>query len=306
MRSVRCAPPYWPGATDGRVTVTERDEPSDGDAAPARPAEPVEIARDVAHPARVYDYVLGGKDNFAADRQTAEQMAATASGGLDRARAAAKANKAFRARAVRYLVAEAGIRQLLEVGTGVPGSENTHDIAQRLAPESRVVYVDDDPVVLANARVLQKSTPEGAAAYVNGDIRDPEGILAQVPATLDLARPVAILFVGILNHVTDDDDPYAAVGRLVEAASPGSHLVVSHVTSDIMAEEVTGAAKLINDQPGFALVPRTRDEVARFFAGLEMVEPGVVLIDEWRPDEGAPGPSETWPAPFYGGLGRKP
>jgi hypothetical protein len=283
--------------------VTDNDDQSGRGAPPARP---VEIAGDVAHPARVYDYVLGGKDNFAADRQTAEQVAAAAAGGLDRARAAAEANKAFRARAVRYLVAEAGIRQLLEVGTGVPDAENTHEIAQRVAPESRVVYVDDDPVVLANAHVLRKSTPEGAADYVYGDVRDPEGILTQVPATLDLAQPVAILFVGILNHVTESDDPYGIVGRLLDAMSPGSHLVVSHLTSDVMADEVTNAAKLINEQPGFKLVPRTRDEVARFFDRLELVEPGVVLIDQWRPDEGTPAPSEEWPAPFYGAVGRKP
>jgi S-adenosyl methyltransferase len=283
--------------------VTDNDDQSGRGAPPARP---VEIAGDVAHPARVYDYVLGGKDNFAADRQTAEQVAAAAAGGLDRARAAAEANKAFRARAVRYLVAEAGVRQLLEVGTGVPDGENVHEIAQRLAPESRVVYVDDDPVVLANAHVLRKSTPEGAAAYVYGDVRDPEGILAHLPATLDLAQPIAILFVGILNHVIDADDPYGVVGRLLDAVPPGSHLVISHVTSDVMGEEVASAAKLINEQPGFKLVPRTRDEVSRFFDRLELVEPGVVLIDQWSPDEGTPAPPEEWPAPFYGAVGRKP
>jgi hypothetical protein len=281
--------------------VTDNDDQS-GRGAP--PAKPVEIAGDVAHPARVYDYVLGGKDNFAADRETAEQAAAAAAGGLDRARAAAAANKAFRARAVRYLVAEAGIRQVLEVGTGVPDAENTHEIAQRLAPESRVVYIDDDPVVLANAHVLRKSTPEGAADYVYGDV--PEGILTHVPATLDLAQPVAILFVGILNHVTEADDPYGIVGRLLDAVSPGSHLVISHVTSDVMADEVTKAAKLINEQPGFKLVPRARGEVSRFFDRLELVEPGVVLIDQWRRDEGTPAPPEEWPAPFYGAVGRKP
>jgi hypothetical protein len=276
------------------------------------PAPRVEIARDVAHPARVYDYVLGGKDNFSADRETAEKAAAAAPGGLDRARAAAEANKAFRARAVRYLVVEAGIRQLLEVGTGVPGPENTHQIAQRLAPASRVVYVDDDPVVLANARKLRTSSPEGAAAYVYGDVRDPERILAQVPATLDLARPVAVLFVGILNHITDEEDPYGIVGRLLSAMAPGSHLVVSHVTGDVMTEEMADAAKLLNSQPGFALAPRGRDEVSRFFAGLELVEPGVVLVDQWRPDEpdnrdeGPPAPAGEWPAPFYGAVGRKP
>jgi hypothetical protein len=294
-----------PGATDDDASVTGRDGHSGPSDRGGPQARPVEIAGDVAHPARVYDYVLGGKDNFAADRETAEH-AVSVPGGLDRARAAAEANKAFRARAVRYLVAEAGIRQLLEIGTGVPDSENTHEIAQRLAPESRVVYVDEDAVVLANAHVLRKSTPEGATAYVDGDVRDPEGILAQVPATLDLAQPVAILFVGILNHVTDADDPYGIVGRLLDAVPPGSHLVISHVTSDIMAEEVTGAAKHINEKAGFKLVPRTRDDVSRFFDGLEMVEPGVVPVDQWRPDGGTPGPSEKWPAPFYGALGRKP
>jgi S-adenosyl methyltransferase len=286
--------------------VNERDETSDPGAAPARPVEPVEIAGDVAHPARVYDYVRGGKDNFAADRDTADQMAAGVAGGLDRVRAAAEANEAFRARAVRYLVAEAGVRQLLQIGTAVPVSDNTHEVAQRLAPESRVVYVGNDPIVLANARVLLKSDPEGATAYVDGDVSDPEGILAQVPATLDLAQPIAILFVGILNHVADDDHPYARVAQLVDAVSPGSHLVVSHVTGEVMTEEVASAVKLLNAQPGFVLVPRTRDEVSRFFTGLELVEPGLVLIDRWRPDDDMPVAPEEWPAPFYGAIGRKP
>jgi hypothetical protein len=286
--------------------VTERDDHPDPADPAAAEARPVEIARDIAHPARVYDYVLGGADNFAIDRDAAEQAAAAVPGGLERARAAAEANRDFRARAVRYLVAEAGIRQLLEIGASVPDAENTHQIAQRLAPESRVVYVNDDPIVLANAHVLRKSTPEGATAYVDGHLRDPEGILAQARLTLDLAQPVAILFVGILNHVPDDHDPYGVVGRLLAAAPPGSYLAISHVTSDIMSEEVIGAAKHVNEQRGFRLVTRTRDEVVRFFDGLELVEPGVVPVDQWHPDEEAPAEPDKWPPPFYGAVGRKP
>jgi hypothetical protein len=260
----------------------------------------------VASPARLYNFLAGGKRNFDVDRKTAEQVADGMPGGLDTIRAAVHALGDFTARAVRYLVEDAGTRQFLYVGMPVPVGDPVHRIAQRVAPEARVVYVGNDPVVLANARVLLKTDPEGATAYVDGDISDPEGILAQVPATLDLARPIAVLFVGILNHVSDDDHPYTHVARLVDAVSPGSHLVVSHVTGEVMTEEVTSAVKLLNEQPGFVLVPRTRDEVSRFFTGLELVEPGLVLIDRWRPDGGAPASPEGWPAPFYGAVGRKP
>lgn len=279
-----------------------------GGGAPEDDIEPkvVEVAGDVAHPARVYDYVRGGKDNFEADRTTAEHAAAAGSGGLDHARAAVDTNQRFLARAVRYLVAEAGVRQFLDIGTGVPDAENTHQIAQAVAPECRVVYVDDDAVVLANSHVLRKSTPEGRAAYVDGNPRDTATILAKAPETLDMSRPVAILLVGILYHVTDDEDPYGIVRRLVDAVPSGSHLVISHLTADILSDEVKEAAKRINEQPGFRLILRSRDEVLRFFDGLDVVEPGIVPVDQWRPDGDTPPPSDEWPTPFYGVVGRKP
>jgi hypothetical protein len=298
--------PETPGTTGGAGGTGGSALQGEDEAEGAEPgARAVEVAGDVAHPARVYDYVRGGKDNFDADRKTAEHAAAAGSGGLDHARAAVDTNQQFLARAVRYLVSEAGVRQFLDIGTGIPGDDNTHEIAQELAPESRVVYVDDDAVVLANAHVLRKSTPEGATAYVDGNPREPDKILARVPETLDLTKPVAILLVGILYHVTDDEDPYGIVRRLLDAVPAGSHLVISHLTADILTDEVREAAKRINEQPGFNLVLRSHDEVLRFFAGLEVVEPGVVPVDRWRPDPDTPPPSEEFPTPFYGAMGRK-
>jgi hypothetical protein len=268
--------------------------------------EPIDIAGAVAHPARVYDYVRGGNDHFAADRETAEFAAAAGSGGIDHARAAVHANQAFLTRAVTYLAGDAGVRQFLEIGTSTPTADNTHEIVQRIAPESRVVYANDDPVVLAHAHTLRKSTPEGAAAYVDADPRDPESILHKTQATLDLCQPVGIILVAILHHVCDNHDPYGIVARFVDAVPSGSYLVISHLTSDIMADEVTEAARRINEQPGFTLILRTHAQISRFFDGLEMVPPGLVPVDQWHPPASAPPPPENWPTPFFGAVGRKP
>jgi hypothetical protein len=280
---------------------------TDHSSKPTEPAvDPYDIAGDVAHPARVYDYVRGGNDNFAADRETADFAAAAGSGGLDHARAAVRANQTFLARAVTHLAAGAGLRQYLEVGTVVPADGTTHEIAQGIAPESRVVYANDDPVVLAHAHTLRKSTREGATAYVNADPRDPDTILRQAGATLDLDRPVGIVLGAILHHICDRDDPYRIVARLLDGTAPGSYLVISHLTSDILSDEVAEAARRINQQPGFTLNLRTNDEICRFFDGLELLPPGLVPVDRWHaPGTPAPEP-EPWPMPFVGGTGRKP
>jgi hypothetical protein len=267
--------------------------------------EPVEIDTSAPHPARIYDYLLGGTENFAVDREAAEQVAGAHPGGLETARAVVRANRAFLGRAVRYLAGDAGIRQFLDIGTGVPTEGNTHEIAQQAAPDSRIVYVDNDPIVLALSRSLLRSTPEGATAYVNGDLREPEAVLEQAAATLDLTQPVALMLVAVLHLIPDADDPYGIVARLVDAVAPGSHLVVSCLAKDIHDSEMAEAAdrhgKVV--QEPFAL--RGRDDVARFFDGLEVVEPGVVQVHRWRRDATSDPPASAPATPIYGAVGRK-
>jgi hypothetical protein len=269
--------------------------------------EPVEIDARVPHPARIYDYLLGGSENFAVDREAAEQLAAAHPGGLDTARAVVRANRAFLGRAVRYLAAEAGIRQFLDIGTGVPTEGNTHEIAQQTAPESRIVYVDNDPIVLALSRTLLRSTPEGATAYVDGDLRQPEALLERAAGTLDLTRPVAVMLVAVLHLIPDADDPYGIVARLVDAVPSGSHLVVSCLAQDIHDREMAEAAERHGTIVHEALALRGRDDVARFLDGLEVVEPGVVQVHQWGRD-GAAAPDEPGApmTPIYGAVGRKP
>jgi hypothetical protein len=269
--------------------------------------EPVEIDARVPHPARIYDYLLGGSENFAVDREAAEQLAAAHPGGLDTARAVVRANRAFLGRAVRYLAVEAGIRQFLDIGTGVPTEGNTHEIAQQTAPESRIVYVDNDPIVLALSRTLLRSTPEGATAYVDGDLRQPEALLERAAGTLDLTRPVAVMLVAVLHLIPDADDPYGIVARLVDAVPSGSHLVVSCLAQDIHDREMSEAAERHGKIVHETLALRGRDDVARFLDGLEVVEPGVVQVHQWGRD-GTAAPDEPGApmTPIYGAVGRKP
>ncbi len=251
----------------------------------------------VAHPARVYDYWLGGKDNFAADREAAEQVIAANPTVLHGVRA----NRAFLARAVRYLAGEAGIRQFLDLGTGLPTADNTHQVAQAIAPDTRIVYVDNDPMVLTYARALLTSTPEGATAYVQADIRDTEKVLAGAAETLDFAKPVAVMALMILQYVPDEDDPWGIVGRLLEPLAAGSYLTVSDTVRDIDTQRVTQGTARLNERMGQTrLTLRSRPEFERFFDDLEMVEPGIVPLPEW----GAPGSEH--PIPCYAGMGRKP
>jgi S-adenosyl methyltransferase len=253
----------------------------------------------VAHPARVYDYWLGGKDNFAADREAAERVLAVTPGLRFRVRA----NRAFLARAVRYLVAEAGIRQFLDIGTGIPTANNTHEVAQATAPECRIVYVDNDPIVLAHARALLTSNPQGATAYLEADLRNTQAILDAAAATLDFSRPVALMLLGILHLVSDAEDPYAIVARLLAALPSGSYLAISHPASDINAGQAE-AQRRYNERVSTPQTLRTHAEVSRFFEGLSLVPPGVVYVHTWRPEPGERAPAEVTSA--HGGVARKP
>jgi trans-aconitate methyltransferase len=243
-----------------------------------------------AHPARIYDSWLGGKDNFAADREAAE-LALQAYPELAEA---IRSNRAFLGRAVRFLVG-AGIRQFLDVGTGLPAGDNTHEVAQRAAPDSRIVYVDNDPIVLRHAQALLTSTPQGACDYIQADLRDPEKILAEAARTLDLGRPVALMLLAVLQFALDADDPYGLVARLVAALPPGSYLVISHPTDDFNPNRGE-SMRVYNERSVEQAVVRDRDAVARFFDGLELLDPGLVPVAKWRPgdDETAGRPSSMW------------
>ncbi len=256
------------------------------------------------HPARVYDYVLGGKDHFAADRETAQALLQLVPTG----RTIARENRAFLGRVVRYLVAEAGIRQFLDIGTGLPSANNVHEVAQEIAPECRVVYVDNDPLVLAHARALLTSSPEGRTAYIHADLREPEKILADpaVTGTLDFSQPIALMLVAVLHFVGPDDGAGRIVPALVDALPSGSYLTVSHLTVEHSDPQGAQAAVATYQRGGMPLQPRTADELAELaFTGLKLVEPGVVLVSDWRPDSDRPRPLPD-EVSTYGGVARKP
>jgi S-adenosyl methyltransferase len=265
----------------------------------AREGNRAQFDTTVAHPARVYDYWLGGKDNFAVDREAAEQAIAAFPGVISGVRA----NRAFLGRAVRYLAAEAGIRQFLDIGTGLPTADNTHEVAQAIAPQSRVVYADNDPIVLAHARALLTSAG-GATAYVDADIRDTGKLLDAARLTLDFSGPVAITMLGVLQLVPDEDDPYAIVATLAAALTTGSYVVISHPTGEIDTEAMTEMAKRLNERSAPAqMTLRSHAQISRFFDGFELIEPGLVPVNRWRPD------SDVTPArdvPNYCGAGRRP
>ena len=270
--------------------------------------EPAPAGTDPTVPsvARIYDYYIGGKDNYAVDREAANEAAKLHPGGLDALRMGGLQNRRFLASAVNYLAGE-GIRQFLDIGTGLPTANNTHEVAQRAAPSSRIVYVDHDPVVLAHARALLTSAPEGATSYIDADLRDPETILRQATATLDFTRPVAVMLIAVLHVIDDADHPYQIVRELMAAVPPGSYLAISHLTADITAtaeaEAMTFFARALSERMMENMVLRDRAGIARFFDGLEMVEPGIVQADLWGT---AAGPSEPSKVALYCGLGRKP
>jgi hypothetical protein len=254
----------------------------------------------VAHSARVWNYWLGGKDNYKVDREVADQLAETFPGIRDIARQ----QRQFLFRAIQYLVTEAGIRQFIDVGTGLPTANNTHEIAQGLLPEARVVYVDNDPLVLVHARALLTSHPEGATDYVDADVRDPGTILREAARTLDFTQPIALMMLGILGQLPDSDHPHEIVGRLLGGLPSGSYLAINDGTDTNPV--VLEATQAVHQNPNAAnpYYLRSPEQIARFFDGLELVEPGMVPPPRWRPDPSARDDSAE--SVDYAGVGRKP
>ena len=254
----------------------------------------------MAHPARIWDYWLGGKDNFAADRLAAERVleAMPAMGPI------ARAGRAFLVTAVHHLAADQGIRQFLDIGTGLPTASNTHEVAQQAAPGSRIVYVDNDPIVLTHARALLTSDVAGTTAYVDADLRDTGKILAEARTTLDFRQPIALMLLAVTHFIPDDEDPWGIVAELMAPLASGSYLVLSHVSSDIDARGQVDATRRYNTSSAVPIHPRSRAEVTRFFGGLEILEPGVVPLGHW-----GPGPLDREPRrglPTWTAVGRKP
>jgi O-methyltransferase involved in polyketide biosynthesis len=254
----------------------------------------------VPHSARIWNYWLGGKDNYAVDRAAGDQFSKV----FPAIVTIARGSRSFLDRAIRYLATEAGIRQFLDVGTGLPTVDNTHQIAQRVAPEARIVYVDNDPLVLAHARALLTSTPEGATAYIDADLREPDKIMAAAAETLDFTKPIALILNGILGHVPDTGEARSIVRRLVDALPSGSYLSLMDGTSVISGDMAEEAQAGYNDTGALPYVLRAPEEIASFFDGLELVEPGVVSCSLWRPDPTPSGPPAEMDA--FGGVGRKP
>ncbi len=263
---------------------------------------PPEINTSMPTPARMYDYWLGGKDNFPADRRAGDAVLEV----FPEMRRGVRQNRALLGRMVRYLAGEAGIRQFLDIGTGLPTKDNTHEVAQAVAQETRVVYVDNDPLVLVHARALLQSSAQGVTKYVEADLRDPDKILQGAAETLDFNEPVAITLLMILM-LLEDEDAYEVVSRLMAAVPSGSYLAISHPAGDVdSGGEISKAyerlEKLMPDRPTL----RSKDQIARFFDGLEMVEPGLVQLHRWRPDPGDADSVLHYDVPAYAGVGRKP
>ena len=276
--------------------MTERQSPDAG-----KPVNDPRLNIGVPHVARVYDYWLSGKDNFTADRVAGEE-AIKAFPGI---RLSAQANRAFLRRTVRYLTGSEGIRQFLDIGTGLPAASNTHEVSQAVAPESSVVYVDNDPLVLAHARALLTSRPEGQTAYLDADLREPDTILEQAAGTLDFTRPVAIMLLAILHYIPDLADARRTVTRLIDAVPPGSFLVISHAGTDLLPDDTAAFEKALNAHlpADHHHVARPHDVVTTFFDSVELVKPGLVRVSDWRPDS----PEEAaLPTILWGGVARKP
>jgi hypothetical protein len=277
-----------------------RDRPVDPS---DRRLDPPDIDAEAAHVARVYDYLLGGYSHFAVDRRAAEHLAAALPGGLETARRDARAQRDLLRRVVRYLAGEAGLHQFLDIGTGIPRSDNVHAVALDHSPTCRTVYVDNDPIVLAHAHTLVNSDA-ATTSFVDGDLRTPDAVLAEAAATLDLDEPVGLVLTGTLHVIPDEDDPHGIVGDLVEALPRGSHLVVSHLTGDRDTETMQDMARRSGAMMREPFVLRSHDEVARFFDDLEIVPPGLVEAGHWGRDDGEV-PADVWSTPIWVGVGRK-
>ncbi|WP_327182447.1 SAM-dependent methyltransferase [Streptomyces sp. NBC_01334] len=264
------------------------------------PTGAVEIDTSKPHPARMYDWYLGGKDNYPVDEAMGRQMLA-----LDpRVPVMARVNRAFMHRSTRWLATN-GVRQFLDVGTGIPTEPNLHQVAQQIAPDARVVYCDNDPIVLAHAAALLRSTSEGVTEYLQADVRDPDAIIAGAGKILDLSRPVALSLVALLHFVSDEDGAHELVDRLLAALPSGSYLMMTHATADFSPEESAAATAKLK-AAGVTLALRSREEFTRFFDGLDLVEPGVAVVPEWHPELGelVPG-QDDGVIPGYGAVGRK-
>jgi S-adenosyl methyltransferase len=270
----------------------------------ARPVQRPQIDISGPNVARVWNYLTGGRDNFEADRRAARQLI-RASPAMEQA---GYACRAFLGRVTRYLIGEAGVRQFLDIGTGMPSPGSVHEVAQSIAPESRIVCVDNDPVVLSHARALLRPAPEGATSYVDADVRDPDTIIEQARATLDFGEPVAIVMNHLLNYVSRDVEVRAILTAMLEASSPGSYLVVVHPASDL-DQSLVEAARRWNQVSATQVVLRPRSEITAWFGGLDLVDPGLVTITEWRPgpsdDNSPPDDNNGTVMPMYGVVGRK-
>ena len=262
-----------------------------------------EIDTSKPHPARMYDYYLGGKNHFAADRAVADKALASWPAG----RIGLRENRKFLGRVVKYLAAEAGIRQFFDIGSGLPATNNVHEVAQRAAPTSRVAYIDNDPMVLTHAQALLTSSPEGRTAYLQADLRSPDRMVAcpLLREVLDFSQPIALMLIAVLHFLGDEDKPDEVIGTLLDALPPGSYLAASHMTMEHDPVAVGGGQQAYLDA-GITMHSRDSDQFARMaFSGLEMVPPGVVLVSEWRPDSRAPRPTPA-EVSCYGGVARKP
>ncbi|MET8943424.1 SAM-dependent methyltransferase [Streptomyces sp. NPDC004542] len=264
------------------------------------PTDPVQIDTSRPHPARMYDWYLGGKDNYPVDEEMGRQMLA-----LDpRVPVMARVNRAFMHRATRWLAGQ-GVRQFLDIGTGIPTEPNLHQIAQQVAPDSRIVYCDNDPIVLAHAAALLRGTPEGATEYLQADVREPAAIIEGAKRVLDLDRPVALSLVALLHFVSDEDGAHELVDRLLSELPSGSYLTMTHATADFTPEEAAAATEKLK-AAGVTLALRSREEFTRFFDGLELVDPGVEIVHKWHPELGDPVPGQDdGVIPGYGAVARK-
>jgi S-adenosyl methyltransferase len=274
---------------------------TDSSPPPGPGTAPPEIDTTVPHSARIWNYWLGGKDNYPVDKAAGDQFMAIYPEVVE----VARQSRRFLTRAVGYLAGEAGVRQFLDIGTGLPTADNTHEVAQRVAPESRIVYVDNDPLVLTHARALLTSSPQGVTQYVDADLRDPDTILKEAGRTLDLTQPVGLILMGIVGHIADDEEARSIIRRLLDALPSGSYLALCDGTN-VISQAVAEAQEQYNRSGALPYHLRSPEQIASFFQGLELVEPGVVSVPHWRPDSvdaGAGAPPEV---DQFGGVARKP
>jgi hypothetical protein len=276
----------------------------------------IEIDHEVAHASRVYDYLVGGVDNFEADQQASQLMADALPGGMAGIQSNCRTNRIFLGQAVRYLAGERGVRQFLDIGPGIPSVHQTHEVAQSVAPDARIVYVDKDPIVLAHAHDLLESTPEGKVVFLEDDLRNPDRILERAADVLDFSQPVALILVALYHMIPDTDDPHSIHETLLEGLAPGSFVVLTHMTADFMGDTWEEAVRRLSESTRESFVNRKHDEFARFVHGMEVVSPGVAPIDDWLRDGPAPPPPDVeprlpdnmdpnWVNPLWAAVARK-